>query len=107
MVVGTYRPENEAWIAARRLYNLPLPKCGKLAFHEAVVGIVLFAEGHRNFAFKARFKDVVDGAWLKKNGYDRTGGTGEAGGTGETGACPASPASLARHPRFQKGAFSR
>ena len=60
VIVGTYRPENEAWIAERRLYNLPLPKCGKLAFHEAVSGIVLFAEGHRNFAFKARFKDVVE-----------------------------------------------
>ena len=69
IVVGTYRPENEAWIAGRRFYNLPLPQCGKLAFHEAVSGIVLFAEGHRNFAFKARFKDVVDGAWLKRNGY--------------------------------------
>ena len=53
IVVGTYRPENETWIAGRLLYNLPLPKCGKLAFHEAVSGIVLFAEGHRNFAFKA------------------------------------------------------
>ena len=73
VVVGTYRPENEAWIAERRLYNLPLPKCGKLAFHETVSGIVLFAEGHRNFASKARFKDVVDGAWLKKNGYSREG----------------------------------
>ena len=72
IVVGTYRPENEAWIAERRLYNLPLPKCGKLAFHEAVSGIVLFAEGRRNFAFKARFMDVVDSAWLKKNGYSLT-----------------------------------
>ena len=52
IVVGTYRPENEAWIAERRFYNLPLPKCGKLAFHETVSGIVLFAEGHRNFAAK-------------------------------------------------------
>ena len=71
ILVRTYRPENEAWIAAKRLYNLPLPKCGKLAFHEKVCGIVLFAEGHPNFAFKARFKDVVDGAWLAANGYDR------------------------------------
>lgn len=69
ILVGTYRPENEAWIRERRLYNLPLPKCGKLAFHEGISGIVLFAEGHPNFAFKAKFKDVVDGAWLKKNGY--------------------------------------
>ena len=25
VLVGTYRPENEAWIRERRLYNLPLP----------------------------------------------------------------------------------
>ena len=69
VLVGTYRHENEAWIRERRLYNLPLPKCGKLAFHGSVSGIVLFAEGHSNFAFKAKFKDVVDGEWLKENGY--------------------------------------
>ena len=69
VLVGTYRHENEAWIRERRLYNLPLPKCGKLAFHGSVSGIVLFAEGHSNFAFKTKFKDVVDGAWLKENGY--------------------------------------
>ena len=43
VLVGTYRPENGTWIAGRRLYNLPLPKCGKLAFHETVTGVVLFA----------------------------------------------------------------
>ena len=26
VLVGTYRPENEAWIRERRLYNLPLPR---------------------------------------------------------------------------------
>ena len=25
VLVGTYRPEKEAWIRGRRLYNLPLP----------------------------------------------------------------------------------
>ena len=69
VLVGTYRPANEKWIAEQRLYNLPLPKCGKLAFHEKISGIVLFAEGHPNFAFTARLKEVVDGAWLKKKGY--------------------------------------
>jgi len=81
VLVGTYRPANEKWIAEKRLYNLPLPKIfshkehkghkagGHLAFHEKISGVVLFAEGHPNFAFKAKFKDVVDGAWLKKNGY--------------------------------------
>ncbi len=69
VLVGTYRVVNAPWICDRRLYNLPLPKCGKLAFHEKVSGVVLFVEGHPNFAFKARFKDVVDGAWLKAEGY--------------------------------------
>ena len=71
VLVGTYRPENEAWIRERRLYNLPLPKCGRMAFHESINAVVLFAEGHPNFAFKARFKDVVDGAWLAASGYGR------------------------------------
>jgi len=90
VLVGTYRPENEAWIRERRLYNLPLPsfvdfsrkerkgrKDGRagssppavLSFHKNINAIVLFAEGHQNFAFKAKFREVVDGAWLKKNGY--------------------------------------
>ena len=74
VLVGTYRPENETWIRVRRLYNLPLPKCGKLAFHEKISAIVLFAEEHPNFAFKAKFKEVVDGKWLAANGYIREGG---------------------------------
>ena len=84
VLVGTYRQENEAWIRERRLYNLPLPvfvsrKNGRagaprtppaaLPFHQNISGIVLFAEGHPNFAFKAKFKEVVDGSWLKTNGY--------------------------------------
>ena len=69
VLVGTYRPENAAWIAGRRLYNLPLPKCGKLAFHVRVGGIVLFAEGARPLAFKARFKEVADREKLAATGY--------------------------------------
>ena len=84
VLVGTYRPENESWIRERRLYNLPLPvfvsrKDGRagaprtppaaLPFHQNISAIVLFAEGHPNFAFKAKFKEVVDGSWLKTNGY--------------------------------------
>ena len=69
VLVGTYRPENAAWIAGRRLYNLPLPKCGKLAFHARVGGIVLFAEGARPLAFKARFKEVADREKLAATGY--------------------------------------
>ena len=69
VLVGTYRAENADWIAAKRLYNLPLPKCGKLAFHARVGGIVLFAEGARPLAFKARFKEVADRAKLAATGY--------------------------------------
>lgn len=69
ILVGTYRPENAAWIAEKRLYNLPLPKCGKLAFHECVDGIVLFAEGERPLAFKANFREVVGRAGLVSIGY--------------------------------------
>ena len=69
VLVGTYRPENADWIAAKRLYNLPLPKCGKLAFHARVGGIVLFAEGARPLAFAARFKEVADRARLAALGY--------------------------------------
>ena len=90
VLVGTYRPESELWIRERRLYNLPLPKfadscrkerrgcndggAGALPFHRNVSAVVLFSEGHPNFAFKARFKDVVDAAWLAANGYGRAGG---------------------------------
>ena len=69
VLVGTYRPENAAWIVAKRLYNLPLPKCGKLAFHARVGGIVLFAEGARPLAFAARFKEVADREKLASTGY--------------------------------------
>ena len=69
VLVGTYRPENADWIAAKRLYNLPLPKCGKLAFHGRIGGIVLFAEGACPLAFKARFKEVVDRSALAATGY--------------------------------------
>ena len=75
VLVGTYRPENETWIADKRLYNLPLPavlsrktggtrfvasaKDGHLPFHESVFGVVLFAEGHQTFAF-ATGRDISD-----------------------------------------------
>lgn len=69
VLVGTYRPENADWIAAKRLYNLPLPKCGMLAFHARVGGIVLFAEGARPLAFTARYKEVADREKLAATGY--------------------------------------
>jgi len=69
VLVGTFRPENEQWIRERKMYNLPLPKCGKLAFHERICSIVLFAEGCPAYAFKADFKAVVDSAELEELGY--------------------------------------
>ena len=69
VLVGTYRPENASWIITKRFYNLPLPKCGKLAFHERIGGIVLFAEGSRPLAFTARLREVVDQKRLLKDGY--------------------------------------
>ena len=69
VLVGTYRPVNEEWIKGRRLYNLPLPKCGKVAFHDRISRIVLIAEGHQTVVYAAKLKDVVDRDWLKAEGY--------------------------------------
>ena len=60
VLVATYRPNNVEWIKSRKLYNLPLPKCGKVAFHERVSRIVLIAEGFPSVAYKAKLRDVVD-----------------------------------------------
>lgn len=79
VLVGTYRPDNAAWIAAKRLYNLPLPNCGKLAFHERIEGVVLFAEGKRPLAFAARFKEVMNRAKLVRMGYPVAESTGVHG----------------------------
>ena len=69
VLVGTYRRENASWIKERRLYNLPLPKIGKTAFHGRISRIVLIAAGFENLAYEAKLREVVDGEWLKKNGY--------------------------------------
>lgn len=69
VLVGTYRPENQEWIKRRKLYNLPFPRCGKVAFHDRVSRIVLIAEGFPTMAYAARLKDVVDCDWLKAEGY--------------------------------------
>ena len=60
VLVGTYRSANAKWIVERKLYNLPLPRCGKTKFHEAIGHIVLFADGFRPLAYEARFCRVVD-----------------------------------------------
>lgn len=66
---GTYRKENADWIKEHKLYNLPLPSCGKVAFHENISQIVLLADGFQAMAFAAKFREVVDATWLKENGY--------------------------------------
>ena len=69
ILVGTFRPDNERWIKSRKLYNLPLPKCGKVSFHDRISRIVLIADGFQTVAYTARLKDVVDREWLKTEGY--------------------------------------
>ena len=69
VLVATFRPENAEWIKSRRLYNLPLPKCGKVVFHDRISRIVLIAEGWPTVAYSAKLKDVVDHGWLKAEGY--------------------------------------
>ncbi len=70
VLVGTFRRDNAQWIKERKLYNLPLPPCGKVAFHENISRIVLIAEGFASSAYNAKFREVVDLAWLKENGYN-------------------------------------
>lgn len=69
VLVATFRPENAEWIKSRKLYNLPLPKCGKVAFHDRISRIALIAEGCPIVAYAATLKDVVDRDWLKAEGY--------------------------------------
>lgn len=69
VLVGTFRKENAEWIKEKKLYNLPLPPCGKVAFHENISRVVLIAEGFKSVAYEAKFSEVVDATWLKENGY--------------------------------------
>ena len=69
VLVGTFRKENAEWIKEKKLYNLPLPPCGKVAFHEYISRVVLIADGFKSVAYEAKFSGVVDAAWLKENGY--------------------------------------
>lgn len=69
VLVGTFRKENAEWIKEKKLYNLPLPPCGKVAFHESISRVVLIADGFKSVAYEAKFSEVVDAAWLKENGY--------------------------------------
>ncbi len=69
VLVGAFRSVNEEWIKSHELYNLPLPKCGKVVFHDRISRIVLIAEGCQTVAYAAKLKDVVDRDWLKSEGY--------------------------------------
>ena len=69
VLVGTYRPENASWIREKRLYNLPIAESGDTASYGRFKSIVLFADDAPAMAFAATFREVVDGAWLKANGY--------------------------------------
>ena len=69
VLVGTFRPANEGWIKSHKLYNLPLPKCGKVVFHDRISRIVLIAEGYQTVAYAAKLKYVIDRDWLKAEGY--------------------------------------
>lgn len=68
-VVGTCRAENHAWIAERRLYNLPLPKDGAGAGYASVTHVVVYARDLPALAFAAKYVRDVDGDWLAAQGY--------------------------------------
>lgn len=69
VLVGTFRPANAGWIRGRKFYNLPLPNCGKLPFHDRVSRLVLIAEGFPTTAYAVRFREVVKDDWLRREGY--------------------------------------
>ena len=69
VLVGTYRPENADWIRQKKLYNLPLPSAADAAVCRKFTAIVLYAGDAAPLAYKATFREVVDRAWLKANGY--------------------------------------
>lgn len=69
VLVGTYRPENAAWIKERKCYNLPLADDANPSAYETFTAVVLYAESAQPLAYAARFAQIVDGDWLKKTGY--------------------------------------
>ena len=46
-----------------------VPRDRALPFHRSISRIVLIAEGLPSAAYAAKFREVVDGAWLKAEGY--------------------------------------
>lgn len=69
VLVGTYRPENADWIRRKKLYNLPLPSAADPAIYRKFTVAVLYAGDAAPLAYKVTFREVVDRAWLKANGY--------------------------------------
>ena len=69
ILVGTYRPENADWIKRKKLYNLPLSDDADPSVYKKFTAIVLYAADAVPLAYAAKFTQVVDGDWLKANGY--------------------------------------
>ena len=69
VLVGTYRPENTDWIRRKKLYNLPLPSAADPAIYRKFTAVVLYVGDAAPLAYKVTFREVVDRAWLKANGY--------------------------------------
>ncbi len=69
VLVGTYRPDNAAWIAAKRLYNLPLAEDGDAAAYAKFTHVVLYAADAKPLAYTAKMSRVVGRDDLKALGY--------------------------------------
>lgn len=69
VLVGTYRPENVDWIKRKKLYNLPLADAADPAIYEKFAAVVLYSEDALPLAYAAKFSQVVNGEWMRENGY--------------------------------------
>ena len=69
VLVGTYRPENVDWIKRKKLYNLPLADAADPAIYEKIAAVVLYSEDALPLAYAAKFSHVVNGEWMRENGY--------------------------------------
>ena len=69
VLVGTYRPENVDWIKQKKFYNLPLADAANPAIYEKFAAVVLYSEDALPLAYAAKFSQVVNGEWMRENGY--------------------------------------
>ena len=69
VLVGTYRPENVDWIKRKKLYNLPLADAANPEIYEKFAAVVLYSEDALPLAYAAKFSQVVNGEWMRENGY--------------------------------------